>query len=261
MSRNLFLFEAGRDGKVVMTAEDPPSLPSAESLGLFEGRMAASGPVDRGQPDGDLWGELTPDAALPEGYMALSRRDLPPILGYYGFVRAGLAFQLMNWKRSNRFCGRCGVPTRESESERAMKCPGCGHLVFPTLSPAVIVAVEKEGRLLMGSNANFPAGRYSVLAGFVEPGETLEEAVAREIYEESGVCVKNVRYFGSQPWPFPNSLMLGFRAEWESGEPTPDGEELTDVRWFSPDALPDIPSSVSISRQLIDDWLKRSASR
>ena len=108
MSSNLFLFEAGADGRVVMTAEDPPALLPAESLRIFEDRLVASGPVDRSQPDGDLWGELASDAVLPEGYMALSRRDLPPILGYYGFVRAGLAFQLMNWQRSNRFCGRCG---------------------------------------------------------------------------------------------------------------------------------------------------------
>ena len=259
MSSNLFLFEAGPEGKVVMAAEDPPALLPAENLKVFEGKLAASGPVDRNQPDGDLWGELVPNVELPGGYMVLSRRDLPPILGYYGFVRAGLAFQLMNWQRSNRFCGRCGVPMHESEKERAMQCPDCGHLVFPTLSPAIIVAVEKDGRLLMGHNANFPSGRYSVLAGFVEPGESLEEAVSREIYEESGVCVKNIQYFGSQPWPFPNSLMLGFRAEWESGEPTPDGEEIDDVRWFSPEELPDIPPSVSISRQLIDDWLKRQA--
>ncbi len=257
MSSNLFLFEAGPDGRVVMIAEDPPRLPLIDELKNFKENLVSSGAIERGNPEGDQWGELAPGAPLPEGYLALSRRDLPPIVGYYGFVRVGLAFQLMNWRRSNRFCGRCGVPMRESEKERAMQCPDCGHLVFPTLSPAIIVAVEKDGKLLMGHNANFPAGRYSVLAGFVDPGESLEETVAREVYEESGVRVKNIKYFGSQPWPFPNSLMFGFRAEWESGEPMPDGEEIDDVRWFSPEELPDIPPSVSISRQLIDDWLRR----
>lgn len=244
-----------------MTAGNPPSLLAAESLGVFEDSLAASGSIERNLPGGDLWGELAPGVALTEGYVAIRRRDLPAVIGYCGFVRAGLAFQLMNWKRSNHFCGRCGAAMRECERERAMACPACGHMSFPNLSPAVIVAVEKEGRLLMGNNAKFPRGRYSVLAGFVEPGESLEDAVSREIYEESGIRVKNIQYFGSQPWPFPNSLMLGFRAEWESGEPTPDGAELTDVRWFSPEALPDIPSSVSISRQLIDDWLARTARR
>ena len=110
----------------------------------------------------------------------------------------------------------------------------------------------------MGHNASFPEGRYSVLAGFVEPGETVEQAVEREVYEESGIRVKNIRYAGSQPWPFPSSMMLGFRADWESGEPVPDGTEITDVRWFSPYDLPDLPPRISISRRLIDGWLARS---
>jgi len=147
----------------------------------------------------------------------------------------------------------------DHERDRARFCRSCGNTVYPALSNAVIVAVEKEGRLLLGHNVNFPQGRYSVLAGFVEPGETLEEAIRREIFEESGITVKNIRYFGSQPWPFPNSMMFGFNADWESGEPQADGDELSDVRWFSPKELPDIPPSISISRKLIDDWLARSA--
>jgi len=254
----LFLFESEPDGRLVMAEGDPPSLLSVEERERFVGLLASCGTVEHNQPDGDLWGELTQGAALPSGYSALSRRDLPAVLGYDCFVRAGVAFQLMHWRRSHRFCGHCGKKMRESGKERAMLCPSCGGVSFPVLSPAVIVAVEREGRLLLGSNANFPKGRYSVLAGFVEPGESLEEAVEREVYEESSVRVKNIRYFGSQPWPFPNSLMLGFFADWESGDPSPDGEELTDVRWFSPDDLPNIPPSVSISRQLIDEWLKNA---
>ncbi|MDR0652677.1 MAG: NAD(+) diphosphatase, partial [Synergistaceae bacterium] len=117
--------------------------------------------------------------------------------------------------------------------------------------------VEKNGMLLLGRNVNFPPERYSVLAGFVEPGETLEDAVRREVYEESRVVIKNVRYFGNQPWPFPNSMMFGFNADWESGDPTPDGQEIADVRWFEPASLPNLPPSISISRKLIDDWLTR----
>lgn len=258
MPRNLFLFDAGQDGKLVMTAEDPPTLLCSEDAECFEGILVSSGPIDRNRPDGDFWGEIAADATLPNGFLALSRRELPQILGYGGFVQAGLAFQIMHWRRTNRFCGRCRTPMQESRTERAMQCPECGQQVFPTLSPAIITTVEKDGKILLGSNTNFPAGRYSVLAGFVEPGESLEEAVAREVFEESSIRVKNIRYFGSQPWPFPNSLMLAFLADWESGEPKPDGEELIDVRWFSPAELPDIPPSVSISRQLIDNWLKRN---
>ena len=146
---------------------------------------------------------------------------------------------------------------RDHDHDRARFCPSCGNVVYPALSSAVIVAVEKEGRILLGHNVNFPAGRYSVLAGFVDPGETLEEAIRREIFEECGISVKNIRYFGSQPWPFPNSMMFGFNADWESGEPKADGDELSEVRWFSPGELPDIPPSISISRRLIDDWLAR----
>ena len=146
---------------------------------------------------------------------------------------------------------------RDHDRDLARYCQNCGNTVYPALSSAVIVAVEREARILLGHNVNFPAGRYSLLAGFVEPGETLEDAIRREILEEAGVTVKNIRYFGSQPWPFPNSMMLGFNAEWESGEPRPDGWELSDVRWFSADGLPDIPPPISISRQLIDDWLSR----
>lgn len=146
---------------------------------------------------------------------------------------------------------------KEHEKDRAMVCPSCGHVVYPSLSPAVIMSVEKDGKLLMGHGASFPPGRYSVLAGFVEPGETLEEAVCREVYEESRIRVKNVRYFASQPWPFPNSFMLAFQTDWESGEPVADNEEMLSVRWFTPDDLPDIPPGVSVSRKLIDDWLER----
>jgi NAD+ diphosphatase len=148
---------------------------------------------------------------------------------------------------------------RDHASDLARECPECGRLAFSSLSPAVIVAVEREGRLLMGHNANFPPGQYSVLAGFAEPGETMEQAAVREIYEESRIRIKNIRYFASQPWPFPASMMFAFKADWESGEPQADGEELTDVRWFAADALPPVlPPAFSISRRLIDDWLERS---
>lgn len=256
---NLFLFEHGPEGNIVMRADPEQRLPQAGDLSVFGGLVAAHGALDFGCEDGDVWAELCPGAELSEGFESISRRSLPGILGYGCFVRAGTAFQLAHWSRTNRFCGACGKPMRADGAARAMVCPACGQTSFPALSPAVIVAVEKEGNLLLGHNAGFPPGRYSVLAGFVEPGESLEEAVCREVYEESGVNVRDVRYFGSQPWPFPNSLMVGFRAEWESGEPKPDGTELTDVGWFSPDTLPDIPPSVSISRRLIDDWLSRRA--
>lgn len=169
---------------------------------------------------------------------------------------AGRAVQLVEWSRTHRFCGRCGAATEDAPGERARRCPDCGLLAFPRLAPAVIVLIERDdGRALLARNANFPSSMYSCLAGFVEPGETLEQTVSREIREEVGIEVADVRYFASQPWPFPHSLMIGFTASWASREVLVDGTEIVDARWFSPDDLPDIPPVMSIARRLIDSWL------
>ena len=165
---------------------------------------------------------------------------------------AGRANQLVDWNRSHQFCGRCGQPTEDRTEERAKICRACGLINYPRLSPAVIVAVVKGDRLLLASNKRFKAGFYSVLAGFVEPGETLEDCVAREIREEVGISVKNIRYFGSQPWPFPNSLMTAFVAEYAGGQIRIDRSEITDAAWFSADNLPSIPPRITIARHLID---------
>lgn len=138
-----------------------------------------------------------------------------------------------------------------------MRCPACGEIYYPVISPAIIVAVEREGKLLMGHGVNFPPGRFSVLAGFVEPGENLEDCVKREVYEETKIRVKNIRYFGSQPWPFPRSLMLGFTAEWESGEIEVDGKEVTEAAWFAPDEIPDVFRGLSISWKLIENFINK----
>jgi NAD+ diphosphatase len=173
---------------------------------------------------------------------------------------AGCAAQLIRWGRSHRFCGQCGSPAEDKADERAKACPRCGLTSFPRLSPAVIVAVVKGDKLLLATSPRFRVSFWSVLAGFVEPGETLEACVVREVREEVGITVKNVRYFGSQPWPFPDSLMLGFTAEYAEGEIRADGTEITDARWFGADNLPNIPPSVSIARKLID-WFVESNSK
>jgi NAD+ diphosphatase len=236
------------------------SPPASGELENYRESLERFGRVSLALGGGEIWGLLAEGAAVPGGLVAVSRRDLAVILGYRLFLRSCAAFQMMSLYADNKFCGRCGTPMTDCKEELARLCPKCGRIVFPSLSPAMIVAVEKAGRLLLGHNAGFPAGRYSVLAGFVEPGETVEHAVAREVYEESGIKIKNIRYALSQPWPFPSSMMLGFRADWESGEPKPDGTEITDVRFFSPYDLPDLPQRISISRKLIDGWLARSNS-
>ena len=165
---------------------------------------------------------------------------------------SGLASHLLAWHRNHQYCGRCGAKNHDKEDERAKICTECGLVNYPRLSPAIIVAVIRDGRILLAHSPRFPEDFYSVLAGFVEPGETLEDCVRREIFEEVGISVKNIRYFGSQPWPFPDSLMLGFTAEYAGGEIQEDGIEISHADWFPPDRLPRLPPRISISRELID---------
>ena len=164
---------------------------------------------------------------------------------------AGTANQMIHWHQTHRYCGKCGHPTKTKPDERAKICPKCGLINYPRISPAVIVAVLKDNAILLARSHRFPLPFYSVLAGFVEPGETLEECVQRELMEEVGILVKNIRYFGSQPWPFPNSLMVAFTAQYADGEIRVDKSELLDAGWYTVQDLPLLPSSLSIARQLI----------
>jgi NAD+ diphosphatase len=172
---------------------------------------------------------------------------------------AGRAFQIIQWDRTHQFCGQCGGRTDALAGERARKCSQCGLLQFPRLSPAIIVLVRRGKRLLLARSRQTPPGMYSILAGFVEPGETLEQAVEREVKEEVGISVRNIRYFGSQPWPFPHSLMIGFTADHAEGELEIDRNEMEDAGWYSVDRLPMLPPPISIARRLIDDFLRNAA--
>lgn len=175
------------------------------------------------------------------------------------WIVAGRAVQLLEWRKTHRFCGRCGAETEQVPGERAMRCPLCRLMAFPRLAPAVITLITRDdGSALLARNANFPIPMFSCLAGFVEPGETLEEAVAREVREEVGLSVGRVRYHSSQPWPFPHSLMIGFEAEWQEGDIEVDGVEIAEAAWFTTDDLPPIPPRLSIARRLIDDWIARN---
>jgi NAD+ diphosphatase len=173
------------------------------------------------------------------------------------FWIATRAVQVVDWDRTHQFCGQCGTPTKTSLIERAKECPICGLLHFPRLSPAIIVLVERGHELLLARSRHFLPAMYSVLAGFVEPGETLEEAVVREVKEEVGLTVKEIKYFGSQPWPFPHSLMIGFTAKYASGEISLQDPEIEDAGWFTADNLPTIPGKISIARKLVDWFVER----
>jgi NAD+ diphosphatase len=188
------------------------------------------------------------------------------LYGFHGraseieWLAAGRAVQLVEWARTHRFCGRCATPTVPAAGERAMRCPACGLLAFPRVAPAMITLVTRgepgpDQEVLLARGVQWRVPLYSCLAGFVEPGESLEAAVVREVAEEVGIAVRDPTYRGSQPWPFPHSLMVGFRAEYEAGEITCDETEIADAGWYRRDDLPMIPPPISIARRLIDEWL------
>lgn len=184
--------------------------------------------------------------------------ELTPVRALYGlggmeaFALAGRATQLLDWWRNHRFCGRCATPTHMKTGEFTMECPDCGLLAYPRISPAVMVLVSRGDELLLARSPHFKPGIFSALAGFVEAGETLEACAVREVREEVGIEIANLRYFQSQPWPFPDSLMLAFFADYAGGTISPDPVEIEAAGWFCRDALPPLPDPVSVARRLID---------
>lgn len=165
---------------------------------------------------------------------------------------AGYASQIAHWDETSRFCPRCATPTEPVAHERAKRCPNCHLTQYPRVHPAIIVLVYRPGEVLLTRQATWPAGRYSLIAGFVEPGETLEACVRREVSEEVGVLVDEIRYLGSQPWPFPHQIMVGFVARYADGDVQVDHNELEDARWFAVDDLPLLPPPISIARKIFD---------
>jgi NAD+ diphosphatase len=202
--------------------------------------------------------DLGESTDVPQGMALEGLRKVYGGLDEELFWLAARAVQIVEWDRTHRFCGRCGVPLKARATERSKECPQCGLLHFPRLAPAVIVLVERGNQLLMARSRHFAPGVYSVLAGFVEPGETLELAVEREVMEEVGIKIKDIRYFGSQPWPFPHSLMIGFTAHYAGGEITLQDSELEAANWFTADSLPPQPGKISIARKLIDWFVEKN---
>jgi len=229
-----------------------PTVKDLEELNIVPTRVQ-----DLGEKDHKHYysAELGDDAIAPEGMTFSGLRQLFGLMDYEFFLQAGRAIQIVDWDKTHQFCGQCGATTNELKNEYAKICPKCGLINYPRISPAIIVAIVKDNEILLARNAKSTFGFFSVLAGFVEPGETLEDCVRREVNEEVGIKVKNINYFGSQPWPFPNSLMVGFTAEYDSGEINIDEEEIAEARWFTFDNMPQIPSSISIARELIDWYL------
>jgi NAD+ diphosphatase len=261
---------AGADG-VLLDRKGQPAL-ARHPLGAGAGDLVdPEGPILLGLQDGsalfaaDLDGlsQRMRDELLASGKI-VSLRDAGAILGPTESGLAAYMMALLNWHRRHRFCANCGASTSVSGGGLVRRCANCGASHFPRTDPVVIMLVESDGRALLGSRAGWPDSRYSILAGFVEPGETPEEAVIREVREESGITAHTPRYVSSQPWPFPSSLMLGFEALSDGGNPSAGDRELSDVRWFTRDELRaaqsgtgeiQLPPPVSIARMLIDRWV------
>ena len=199
------------------------------------------------------------NGAPAQGFSPMGLRNLLGRTDQSIFYLAGRAQQVIEWHETHRFCGRCGTEMADHDQDRAKQCPSCGLINYPRLSPSIIVLVTKGDEMLLARNAAWPNGMYSTLAGFVEPGESIEQTVHREVFEEVGLRVDNLTYFGSQSWPFPNSLMLGFHAEYAGGDIVCQEGEIADAQWFKTDQLPQIPPKTAISGWLIQEFIEQQA--
>lgn len=235
------------DGQLLLPAEDNATLLPLAAAVFDTPQRHYLGQLDTL----DCWA-LTAET-VPAGFQRVPLRAAMMRFPAPLMALAGRAAQVLEWDRAHRFCGVCGTPTTLSTHERARICPACKHTAYPRLSPAMMALVWREGELLLARAPHFSAGMYSALAGFVEAGESLEDCVVREVHEETGVQVADLRYFGSQSWPFPHSLMVAFTARWTGGAIVPQPDEIEDAQWFALDALPGIPPRFSISGHLIRD--------
>jgi NAD+ diphosphatase len=246
-------------GNELLIREHDAALPDAAALARVPLEPASTYAV--GMWDGvycrAAW--VPKEAQPPEGHVFKGLRSLFGRFDEPMLAVAGRAFQIADWARTNRFCGACGKPMAKAAGERAMKC-ACGHLAYPRIAPAMMTLVRRGDSILLARNVAVPVGgRMSALAGFLEPGESVEDAIHREVREEVGLEVRDLRYFASQSWPYPHSLMLAFTAEHAGGDIRVDPREIAEARWFGPgDPLPELSPHQSISRALIDANLPKA---
>lgn len=238
----------------VQTAGDAVTLigDSASARESFAGCT----PLTIGRLDGVLYRTcaVSPEVELPEGCRAVDLRTLYGLIREQEWQIAGYASQVLHWQRASRFCPLCGQPAGPMQQEWMRRCLPCNHDRYPPVSPAVLALVHDGADGILLAHKPGWGDRYSILAGFVLPGESLEECIHREVEEEVGVLVSDLEYIGSQPWPFPHQLMIGFNARYRSGDIRLDEQELDHAVWFDVNALPPLPPPMSLSRQMIDAW-------
>lgn len=235
------------------------------NLGRYRGRTCSLIVLDTDEPGvGSLASDVFAysevcfdDKPIVEGFEWHGLRVLLPSMSNDTFLLVSRALQLYVWNKDHRFCGRCGSSTQPSKVDRAWQCNQCDLLFYPRISPCVIGLVTDGPRILLARGMKHKPELFSCLAGFIEPGESAEQAFAREVKEEVSLDIKNIRYYGSQPWPFPGQLMLGFYADYAGGELEVDGVEILEANWYTAENLPVLPSEYSISGTIIRDYLKR----
>jgi NAD+ diphosphatase len=252
---NALWFVFRRTDILVPEAPQPPLLPRAShpsALGLEVAQVQYLGQLGN---EHCYAAEVHAESPPPQGWAFQGLRTLFGQVDDTTLALAGRAVQIVDWDRSHRYCGACATPTVVKTTERSRECPACGITYYPRIAPVVMCLVRRERSILLARSPRFPQSTYSALAGFVEAGETLEQCVAREVMEEVSIRVKNLRYFASQPWPFPHSMMIAFHAEYDGGDIQVDGIEIADAQWFSVDALPNLPGKISIARRLIESAL------
>ncbi len=244
-----FAFHRGE--LLIASAEDAAQLPRCRDVAELGVNVVRSLYLGTYGGEHCYVAELEHANGLPDGHSMHGLRSVFTMVEEPLAVLAGRAYQIMEWDRNHQFCSRCGAPTVARTEERARACPRCRYTAYPPVSPAIMILIKRGREVLLGRKKDWAPNRYSALAGFVEPGEMLEDTVRRETREEVGVEVENIRYFGSQPWPFPHSLMVAFVADYAGGEIRPDGVEIEEAKFFDAEALPALPPSISISRRLI----------
>lgn len=207
--------------------------------------------------DGERFNAYKIDSPVDEDdrYIMMGLRATFDVLLHSMYLKAGKAQELIYWDKNSRYCPVCGMPM-QFHTDISKRCTGCGKEIWPTVATAIIVLIHRDDEVLLVHARNFRGNYYGLVAGFVETGETLEECVAREVFEETGLHIKNIRYFGSQPWPYPCGLMVGFFAQYDSGEIKLQASELSAGSFFKRDCLPAIPGKMSMARMLIDHWVE-----
>lgn len=254
-----FIFQ---DGKLLISQTNPNEPLTINQINSFKSCLIHEYCLFTETHNKIYCAEIPIDNTFPDSLISVPLKKALEQLGETWFSMAVKASSIINWDKNHQFCGRCGHETVHESHSFERRCPACSLLFYPRISPSVIVAIRHQDKILMARSPHFPAGAYGLIAGFVEPGESLEATVHREVFEEVGIKIKNLTYFGSQSWPFPDSIMMGFTADYESGEINIDGIEISEAGWYRFDNLPGRPTStISISSRLLDATIEDLAKR